>query len=254
MTKARTYPRRGLHGAVVHDIGVRILRGDLEPGEPIPTEEELGADVAGDVAVSRTVVREAVKVLAAKRLVESRPKRGTRVLPRREWNLLDPDVLAWQSEAGLDRRFLDDMVELRALIEPHAARLAAFRATDGQVKALEDAVEGMREAGESADAFLEPDLRFHTLLLEASHNELLEHMSTVVTAVLRTLFTYSGRPPGAYGRAAELHGAVVEAIADHDSNRAETALLALAGDTMETIDWALEHGLHGNRGEGAASA
>src|ERR1041384_698122 len=96
MTKVRTYPRRGLHGAVVHDIGVRIVRGDLQPGDPLPTEEELGSQLA----VSRTVLREAVKVLAAKRLVDSRPKTGTRVLDRSDWNLLDPDVLAWQFEAG----------------------------------------------------------------------------------------------------------------------------------------------------------
>ena len=254
MTKARTYPRRGLHGAVVHDIGVRILRGDLEPGEPVPTDEELGADFGGDVPVSRTVVREAVKVLAAKRLVESRPKLGTRVLPRREWNLLDPDVLAWQQEAGADRRFLADMLELRALIEPYAARLAADRATDEEVDALAEAVRGMAEAGEDAEAFLEPDLRFHTLLLESTHNELLEHMSMLVTAVLRTLFTYSGRPPGAFARAAELHGAVVEAIGEHDPERAETALLALSVDTTENIGWALEHGLEGNNADTPASS
>ena len=97
MTKVRTYPRRGLHGAVVHEIGVRIIRGDLSPGEPLPTEDELGSQLG----VSRTVLREALKVLAAKRLVESRPKTGTRVLDRSDWNLLDPDVLAWHLEAGL---------------------------------------------------------------------------------------------------------------------------------------------------------
>src|SRR5919198_5501039 len=104
--KGRTYPRRGLHGAVVHEIGVRIVRGELEPGDTLPENGLL--DEAG---VSRTVLREAIKVLAAKRLVESRPKTGTRVRPRRDWNLLDPDVLAWQIEAGaqpdLPREALD---------------------------------------------------------------------------------------------------------------------------------------------------
>src|SRR4051812_45996852 len=109
MTKAQTYPRRGLHGAVVHDIGVRILRGDLRPGDVLPAEEELG----GELGVSRTVLREAIKVLAAKRLVESRPKTGTRVLPRGEWNLIDPDVLAWRLEADPDEQFFADVNELR---------------------------------------------------------------------------------------------------------------------------------------------
>ena len=88
MTKRRTYPRRGLHGAVVHEIGVRIVNGDLQPGETLPDNGFLI-----DADVSRTVVRETIKVLAAKGLVESRPKVGTRVRPRRDWNLLDPDVM-----------------------------------------------------------------------------------------------------------------------------------------------------------------
>ena len=244
MTKARTYPRRGLHGAVVHEIGVRILRGDLEPGDLIPSDDELGLDLGtDDTAVSRTVVREAVKVLAAKRLVESRPKRGTRVRPRHEWNLLDPDVLAWQLEAGADRHFVDQMLELRRMIEPQAARVAALRATDDQIEALEETARLMGEAGEDPGAFLDPDLRFHTLLLEATHNELLEHMANILTSVLRAIFTYSGRPPGAYARAAEMHTVVVEAIREHDPDAAEVALFALSDDTTENIDWALEHGL-----------
>src|SRR5437773_10142973 len=125
MTKGRTYPRRGLHGALVHDIGVRILRGELKPGDPLPVD-----DGAGDEPeVGRTVLREAIKVLAAKRLVESRPKTGTRVRPRKDWNLLDPDVLAWQVEAGADAEFLAQALEVRRMIEPAAARLAAERAT-----------------------------------------------------------------------------------------------------------------------------
>ena len=242
MTKARTYPRRGLHGAVVHDIGVRILRGDLEPGQPIPTEEELGTAVAGDIAVSRTVVREAVKVLAAKGLVESRPKTGTRVRPRRQWNLLDPDVLAWQVEAGPSERFLEAALELRRLIEPAAARLAAERATEEEIAGLVAAHEGMEAAGESLDLFMEPDLRFHTALLEATHNELLEQMSGILTSVLRILFSSSERPAGAYGRAAGLHGAVVDAISARDPEAAEAALLRLSDDTASNVTWALERG------------
>src|SRR6187551_3409488 len=127
MTKRRTYPRRGLHGAVVHEIGVRIVNGDLQPGETLPDNGFLI-----DADVSRTVVRETIKVLAAKGLVESRPKVGTRVRPRRDWNLLDPDVLAWQVEAGADPGFLDQALELRRMIEPAAARLAAERADESQ--------------------------------------------------------------------------------------------------------------------------
>ncbi len=239
MTTSRTYPRRGLHGAVVHAIGVRILRGELQPGDTVPAEDEL----SGELGVSRTVMREALKVLAAKRLVESRPKTGTRVRPRRDWNLLDPDVLAWQVEAGVDPRFLRDALELRRLIEPGAARLAAERATDEHVEAIAAAQEGMEAAGESSELFLEPDIRFHTALLEATQNELLEHMAAILTSMFRTLFAFSARPPGWFARSAPRHREVLEAIRDHDPDRAEAALLRLIEDARRNVEWTIEHHL-----------
>jgi len=235
MTEARTYPRRGLHGAVVHDIGLRIVQGEFAAGEQLPTEDKL----LSELSVSRTVLREAVKVLAAKRLVESRPKTGTRVLERAEWNLLDPDVLAWQLEAGPDRRFLEDTLELRRLIEPAAARLAAERANDGEISVLEAACGEMLQAGDDLEAWIEPDLRFHSVLLRSSHNELLEHLTTIVASVLRTLFTFSSRPPGTFLRAAPLHLAIVEALRERDPERAEAAVLILLDDTAQNLERAL---------------
>jgi DNA-binding FadR family transcriptional regulator len=232
MIKSRTYPRHGLHGAVVHDIGVRILRGELQAGQPLPNEDDLG----GTLGVSRTVLREAIKVLAAKGLVESRPKTGTRVRRREDWNLLDPDVLAWQLEAGLSRRFLEDMLELRRLIEPAAARLAATRATDDEIAVLEATHELMRAAVDDLDAWLEPDLRFHAVLLKASHNELVEHLTSIVGSVLRILFTFSSRPPTTFVRALPLHTAIVEAIRERDPDAAEAAALQLLGDTERNVE------------------
>jgi DNA-binding FadR family transcriptional regulator len=218
----------------VHDIGVRILGGELEPGEMLPTEGEL----TGEVAASRTVLREAVKVLAAKRLVESRPKTGTRVRPRSEWNLLDPDVLAWQLEAGPPPEFLQDALELRQLIEPAAARLAADRATDAEIAALEEAFTAMCEA-QDLEAWIDPDVRFHSILLQAAHNELLEHLSSIVTAVLRMLFAFSSRPPRTFTRALPLHEAIIESVRSHDSAAAEAAALRLLEDTAKNIKRAL---------------
>src|SRR5919198_654581 len=237
MTKRRTYPRRGLHGAVVHDIGVRILRGELEPGAMLPDN-----GFAEEAAVSRTVVREAVKVLAAKGLVESRPKTGTRVRPRRDWNLLDPDVLAWQIEAGPDSAFLGQALELRRMIEPSAARLAAERATEEQIAALYEAYEEMAAAGDDLDAFMEPDLRFHSLLLEACGNELLEHMGEILTAVLRTIFAYSSSSSRSYPRAARRHRAIVKAIEARDPDDAEGAVLRLIDETKSDLASALRRG------------
>ena len=114
------YPRGGLHGQVVHAIGRRILSGAIRPGELLPADPALRA--------SRTVLREAIKVLAAKGLVESRPKTGTRVRPPESWNLLDPDVLAWQQEGTPQPVFLRKLTEVRLIIEPAAAERAALRA------------------------------------------------------------------------------------------------------------------------------
>jgi DNA-binding FadR family transcriptional regulator len=234
MTKRRTYPRRGLHGAVVHEIGVRILDGELKPGDTLPDNGLLDGG-----EVSRTVVREAIKVLAAKGLVESRPKVGTRVRPRRDWNLLDPDVLAWQIEAGPDARFLEQALELRRMIEPAAARLAAERATEPEIAALYEAYEEMVAAGDDLDGFMAPDLRFHSLLLEACGNELLEHMSEIFTAVLRTVFAYSSSSSRSYPRAARRHRAIVKAIEARDPDAAERAVLRLLDDTHRNLASAL---------------
>jgi DNA-binding FadR family transcriptional regulator len=232
MTKALTYPRRGLHGAIVHDIGVRILSGELRPGDALPTEEELGVEQG----VSRTVLREAIKVLAAKRLVESRPKTGTRVLPRREWNLIDPDVLAWRVEADPDEQFYADVVELRRIVEPEAAALAATRATDAERKELSDSFDAMRQAlaDDDADAYLSADLRFHSIVLEACHNELLEQMATMLRIVFRALFI---RTATSATRASALprHRAVVDAIWAGDAAAAEEATRALISDTAASL-------------------
>jgi DNA-binding FadR family transcriptional regulator len=242
MTKPRTYPRRGLHGAVVHEIGVRIVRGDFLQRHPLPPEEELGAQLG----VSRTVLREAVKVLAAKRLVESRPKTGTRVLPRSDWNLLDPDVLAWQLEAGLTKRFLEDMQELRRLIEPAAARLAAVRADDDELEAIAEAFHEMTRAGTDLQAWLEPDLRFHAVLLQASRNELLAHMTSLVSSVLRVLVTFSSRPPKTFQRATPLHAAILDAIRARDPDAAELATHRLLDDTERNAERAFRESSDGS--------
>jgi DNA-binding FadR family transcriptional regulator len=230
MTKVRTYPRRGLHGTVVHDIGVRILRGELQPGDALPTEEELG----GAPGVSRTVLREAVKVLAAKRLVESRPKTGTRVLPRREWNLIDPDVLAWRLEAEPEEQFFTDVIELRRIVEPEAAALAATRATEAERQELADSFEAMRKAldEDDPDAYLSADIRFHSIVLEACHNELLEQMATMLRATFRVLFI---RTSATRAQALPLHAAVLDAIREGDAQAAQDAVRTLVGDTAASL-------------------
>src|ERR687887_1744910 len=146
MTKRRTYPRRGLHGAVVHEIGVRILDGELKPGDTLPDNGSLT-----ESEVSRTVVREAIKVLAAKGLVESRPKTGTRVRRREDWNLLDPDVLAWLQDDDVSEEMLRKLTEVRRIIEPAAAELAAARAGAREIAAMQNAFVQMEMSAPARD-------------------------------------------------------------------------------------------------------
>jgi len=165
----RGYPRGGLHGQIVHAIGRQILSGKIRPGELLPALPGLPA--------SRTVLREVIKVLAAKGLVESRPKTGTRVRPRHAWNLLDPDVLAWQGDGAAPAAFLRQLTEVRLIVEPAAAELAAQRAGPTDIQTLENALHDMEAAlgGPSEDhaAFDQADMRFHLAIVRACGNDLL---------------------------------------------------------------------------------
>ncbi len=164
VTRSLTYPRRGLHGEVVHLIGLQIMSGELKPGDPLPPEDEL----TSNLAVSRTVLREAVRVLAAKGLVDARPKVGTRVRARADWNILDPDVLSWRAEASNDSRLYEETTEVRLAIEPLAARLAATRATEDETSGIAEAYAAMEDGVDDQVAYLAADLRFHDRILAAS--------------------------------------------------------------------------------------
>jgi DNA-binding FadR family transcriptional regulator len=231
VTRPLTYPRRGLHGEVVHTIGIQIVTGALEPGDPLPPEDELIADLS----VSRTVLREVVRVLAAKGLVEARPKTGTRVRPRTDWNILDPDVLSWRSEAAHDQKLYEETTEVRLAIEPLAARLAATRATAEQIAAIREAYAGMEAGRDDQPSYLEADLHFHSRILSSCDNELLEHLGRVLRAVLRATFTLTTTPARSRRRALPLHRAILEGIEARDEDAAELAARTLIADTAADI-------------------
>lgn len=226
-----TYPRRGLHGEVVHTIGRQIVGGELQPGDTLPPEDELTAGLA----VSRTVLREAVRVLAAKGLIDARPKVGTRVRARAEWNLLDPDVLSWRAEASNDRRLYEETTEVRLAIEPLAARLAATRASDEETAAIAEAYAAMDAGVADRVAYLAADLEFHDRILSACHNELLGHLGGVLRAVLRTTFELTTTPQGSRRRALPLHRTILDEIASGNEDGAEVAARALIADTAADI-------------------
>lgn len=205
----RAYPDRGLHGRTVREIGLRIVSGKLLPGTTLDVDE-----FGRELDVSRTVIREALKVLSAKGLVDARPKIGTYVRRREEWNLLDPDVLRWQFEGATDAVIFDKLAEVRSIVEPAAAALAASRRTDGDLVTLSHALDDMTDRVKLEDSagITEADLRFHRALLAAAHNEFIEQMEAIMEAGLhaRDLVVHGARVD--HGPSLALHRGVVEAV------------------------------------------
>ena len=205
----------GLHRQVVEGLGRRIGRGDLRPGDVVDISE-----VQGRYGASRTAVREAIKVLSAKGLVAARPRYGTYVRPRADWNALDADVLHWQDESASNLGLLRNLDEVRRIVEPQAARLAARRRLRAELRAMHDALadlEGADRPGEEAAA----DLRFHRALLAATHNDLLEQLGAVLQPALLLRDLVAFRSGHGDPDSITLHGAVLAAVEAKDPDAAD---------------------------------
>src|SRR5262249_3999556 len=159
--------RERLHDKVTRELALGIVRGVIGKGESALSTE---GDLCRHLNVSRTILREAVKVLAAKGLIEVRPRTGIRVRPRNEWNLVDPDLLAWLCEAGVDDLFIRDLCEVRAIVEPAAAELAASRASDREIEDLLHWYRLIEANTQNEAARLEADRSFHAAIFNACHN------------------------------------------------------------------------------------
>ncbi|MFP5023255.1 FadR/GntR family transcriptional regulator [Pseudonocardia phyllosphaerae] len=211
----------GLHADVLDRLGALVAGGELEPGQV------LRADELGErFGVSRTVVREAVRVLESMGLVQSRRRVGVTVAPRERWNVHDPRVIRWRLD-GPDRdRQLQSLSELRAGVEPVAARLAAVRATPEQCGDLVGAVMDMAVYGRSGDlaAYLEADVQFHRTLLAASGNEMVAALEGAVAEVLAGRTRHHLMPDRPEPRAIRLHSDVADAVREGDPDAAETAM------------------------------
>jgi DNA-binding FadR family transcriptional regulator len=226
---------RNAHGRTVDSLGEAIVAGNYLPGSAVPTEPALCAEFG----VSRTVVREAIKSLVAKGLLSTGPKVGTRVQPSERWNWFDPEVIAWHSRTGLTREFLRDLQELRALVEPAAARLAAERATPQDIAALQVAYGGMKDAIERGGDYVAHDLAFHQGLLRASGNRMLVQMGKALSALLRTSFELSNARADAPALSLPKHKAVLDAIVAGSSSKAERAVLKLIESAQADIEHVL---------------
>ncbi len=224
-TDSRLYPQLGLHGKVAHEVGRRIVAGTLPEGSLLPPE----ADLAGEFSVSRQAVREALKVLAAKGLVASRRRTGTRVLPRGSWNLLDPDILAWYTPERIPAQLLADLIEVRRLIEPTAAEYAATRGDKAAKDAIRAALEDMRNGASNAEAFRDADAKFHAAVFMASGNQIIERLSDIIGPMLRASFLAQDRARGMQPAASVIpaHESIYDAIVAGNGESARHEMEAL---------------------------
>lgn len=226
---------KNVHGNTVDLLGEAIVAGRYAVGQSIPPEPVL----CEQLGVSRTVVREAVKSLVAKGLIHTGPKVGTRVLPSEHWNWFDPDVIAWQSSAGLSPEFIRDLQDLRLVVEPAAVKLAAARATAADIADIEEAYAGMRGAVMDGGDYVTYDLRFHQGLLRASHNRMLVQMSKVLGALLRTSFEISTSRKDGPRSSLPLHRAVLDAVIAREAASAERAVMVLINGAHQDIEQVL---------------
>jgi len=220
-------PARNLHSDVLWHLGFAIVSGRYAEGTILPSDGEL----LEQFGVSRTVLREALKTLAAKGLIEARARIGTRVLPRNRWNLFDADVLAWHFELGPEVSFLRSLAEVRIGIEIEAAALAAHRRTDAQAEAMAEAVSQM-EASTTPEDFARHDLQFHRLVAEASGNPFMASISALVEMALTAAFTISSpvNEPTALAQTVTVHGAIARAISEGDAQGARDAMRVAISD------------------------
>lgn len=226
---------RRWRGAIGNMLGRAILSGEYAPGDVLPGELVF-AETNG---VSRGAYREAVQGLIAKGLVESRPKTGTRVLPRARWNMLDPDVLAWAFADRPDMALLRSLFELRSVVEPAAAAFAAERRDRDDLRALKDALARMRRHTLSNEAGLAADRDFHGAILTASRNDALVTLSAGITAAVAWTTQLKQRERALPRDPIPEHAAVYEAIASGDTKAAEVAMRQLVDLALDDTRAAL---------------
>lgn len=229
------HPKPGaerLHGAIARNLGVAIVSGVHKPGDILGNEIEFSEQLA----VSRSAYREAIRILSAKGLVESKPRTGTRVLTMDRWNLLDSDVLSWFFESEPSPVIVNGLFELRMIVEPAAAALAATRRTEEALARMQASLETMERKTLKTEAGQSADRDFHQAILTATANPPLISLASTIGASVRWTTLYKQRkrrlPPDPMPE----HWAVFEAIAAGDPEAARRAMEALVAHALEQIE------------------
>lgn len=227
--------KRNLFAHVVENLGTRIIKGDLTPDDPFPIEADLGREFGA----SRSVIREAVKSLAARGLIESKTRTGIRVLPPTHWNLLDPEVLSWRYGAMPPVQFYGELFEIRLMIEPQAAALAAERAHASDIAEIAEAFAEMNKVSPNSTAAIDADLRFHRAILAAGKNALLHQMGHLIAVGLYISHQTSS---DSFTVFLPQHGKVLDAIRGRDPQAARRTMEKLLSETREFITGHLKNG------------
>lgn len=222
-------PKRNLFAHVVESLGIRIVKGELNPSVPFPKEADLGVEFGA----SRSVIREAVKSLAARGLIASQTRTGIRVLEPINWNLLDVEVLNWRYSAMPPAQFYGELFEIRQMIEPGAARLAASRGTHAEIAAIGAAFDAMNEAVRLDVSGIEADLLFHRSILAATHNALLVQMGNLIAVGLNISHRAARESFVVF---LPMHKAIYDAIARRDGEAAGEAMRHLLSETHEFMN------------------
>jgi DNA-binding FadR family transcriptional regulator len=237
LRKKRQAPRRDpAHTSIARELGTSIVTGQRPPGSLLPRETELAAQFE----VSRSLIRESMRTLAAKGLVESKQKAGTKVRDRSEWRLLDPLLLSWMFEGAPPRQFVQSLFQLRMIVEPAAAELAATSRTTQQLSRMGHALENMAEHGLPTAAGQEADEQFHSIILEATGNELLFSLAASIAAAVRWTTFFKYRASRQFSDPMPSHRAIFDAIANGDAAAAREATVALVRQAQLDTEFALK--------------
>ncbi|MEZ2132046.1 MULTISPECIES: FadR/GntR family transcriptional regulator [unclassified Sinorhizobium] len=225
-------PLRTSHSQVVDELGKDIVSGQFPVGAPLPGD----SDLVERFGVSRTVLRESMKTLAAKGLIVPRARVGTKVTEKSQWNMFDSDVLNWHFDSGVDQDFLLHLYDVRLAFEPFAAALAAERATSAERDALRLLAREMGKSSHSSRSLAAVDLRFHLAIAEASHNPFMRTVGSLIEAALVGMFRVSTPPSqNGFSDISQTHMRIIDAIANHDGRAAYSAMESVIQDGRERV-------------------